>query len=215
MSSTTPPGGFSVPPPAAGAAPQRPGTVTTSSMLLYLLAFLQLVSMGLVIYTATLLDRDKIEQIYLDNGASPDMAETAAAGASIGVYFGAALPLIFGVVYLILAIFVGKGKQWARITTWVWAGLVGVCCGLANFAAQGITSSLSGMGGGTGDGDQAAIQEDLANLAPGWTEAVSMVLVGVSLLSAIVVIILLALPPSNPFFRKPETQWTPPTYPAP
>lgn len=214
MSNTTPPGGYLVP-PQPGANPARPGTVSIASMLLYLLALIQLISAGLVIYTASFYDKEKIEQIYLDNGAPSELAETTATATTFSIYFGVAFALIFGVVYLVLAIFVGKGKQWARITTWVWAGLVGVCCGIFALGGNAASGLLSGMGGTTSGFDQVKAQEQIVALAPGWLNTMSVVLSGISLLAAIVVIVLLALPPSNPFFRKVESQWTPPTYPAP
>jgi hypothetical protein len=130
------------------------------------------------------------------------------------VYLQAALPLLLGVLYIVLAVFVGKGKQWARITTWVIAGIA-VCCngfGLAGSAL--LDSMLSGMGDVNGV-DVAQAAEEIAALLPGWLTATSTALTAVALLASIVVIILLLLPPSNPYFRKPEPQWTPPAYPAP
>ncbi len=196
-------------------AAARPGTVNLATALLHLLAFLSFVSLGLTIYTATLYDTTKIEQIYQDAGADDSLAQTSAAAAVVFVYIGAALGLVIALGYLITAIGVGKGKQWARILAWVWAGLFGVCCGLAGLAGQAATGALSGMGGNTGGIDQAKVSEGIAALLPGWLNTASLALGVISLIAAIAVVILLALPPSNPFFRKPEAQWTPPTYPAP
>jgi hypothetical protein len=210
MSYTTPP-----PPPSGASAPAaRPGTVSLATTLLYLLTLLSVISVVLAIYQATFYDKAKIQQIYEDAGMDRATAEGAAVGASVGVYFAAAFALLIAAGYLISAIFVGKGKQWARILTWVWAGLFGVCCGIAGLAGQAATGMLSGMGN-TGGIDQAKVQQDIMDLIPGWLNTVTIVLGVISLLSAIAVIILLALPPSNPYFRKQEAQWTPPPYPAP
>jgi hypothetical protein len=51
------------------------------------------------------------------------------AAVTIGIVIG----LIFTVLYILLALQVGKGKNWARIVTWVLASL-GVISGLASLA---------------------------------------------------------------------------------
>src|SRR5689334_19779131 len=106
MSNTMPPSGQPV--PAAPAGQPRPGTVTAASGLLYVLALVSLVTVALAIYSASLLDVGKIKQIYVDAGMSESQAETVANAVPIGAYAGAALPLLLGVLYLILGIFVGK-----------------------------------------------------------------------------------------------------------
>jgi hypothetical protein len=191
----------------------RPGTVTAASGLLYLLALVGLVNVALAIYSASLMDTAKIKAIYEEAGMPAAQAETMANGAAIGVYAASAIPLLIGVLCLILAIFVGKGKQWARITTWVVAG-VAVCCngvGLAGTAAGGM---LSGMGN-TSTFDQESAMKDIEALSPAWLNTTSTALTVVILVASVLVIILLLLPPSNQYFRKPEPQWTPPPYPAP
>jgi hypothetical protein len=67
--------------------------------------------------------------------------------------------------------------------------------------------------GSTGDIDQEKITQDTAALIPEWITPVSTVLGVISLCAAIAVVVLLLLPPSNPYFRKPEPVWTPPSYP--
>jgi hypothetical protein len=210
MSYTTPP-----PPPSGAPAPARPGTVSLATTLLYLLTLLSVISIGMTIYTGTFYDAEKIKQIYVNAGMDSTQAATQATAASVGIYIGAGFALLITVGYLICAIFVGRGKQWARIMSWVWAGLFGICCGAIGLFAQGATSALSSMGGNVGGVDMAKANEEIQNLIPGWVTSVTLVLGIISLLAAIGVVILLALPPSSPFFRKQEAQWTPPTYPAP
>lgn len=205
-----PPSGYSVPAPAGQ---PRPGTVTAASGLLYFLALVSLVSVALTVYSASFLDAAKIQAIYEEAGMSASQAETTASAAAIGVYAGAALPLLIGVLYLILGIFVGKGKQWARITTWVVAGIA-VCCNAFGLLGTAAGSMLSNMGNTAGF-DQQAATEDIEALMPGWLNATSVGLTVVTLIASILVIILLVLPPSHPYFRRPEPQWTPPAYPAP
>lgn len=206
-----PPAGQPVPAPASQ---PRPGTVTAASGLLYILAFLSLAIAALSAYSVSLLDAETFQQIYEDAGMSPAEAESAASIATSLAFVGAVPWAVFAVLFLILAIFVGKGRQWARITTWVVAGITALCCfgsGLIGNAAGGM---LSGMGGQSGI-NQDELTRRMQEMQPDWLPGVSAALYGVGLLLALIVIVLLLLPPSNPFFRKPEPQWTPPTYPAP
>lgn len=213
MSDTTPPTSGYLVPEQPGGSPARPGTVTIATFLLYLLALLSIVSAALNIYTASLQDKAKLLAIFLDGGYPQDQAEASATLAPVTYYAGAAVSVLLAILYVVLAVFVGKGKQWARITTWVVSGL-GICCGLLGLAAMGFEGALTGMTD-TGGIDVEKVLEGQAALLPGWltpaTNAVSIA----SLLLSIAVVVLLLLPPSHPFFRKPEPEWTPPAYPAP
>src|SRR5688572_8066459 len=119
MSNTMPPSGYTVPAPAGQ---PRPGTVTAASGLLYVLALVSLVSAALLVYSASFLGADKVQAIYERAGMSPDQAQQSASSEAVTVYLQATLPCLLAVLYIVLAVFVGKGKQWARITTWVIAG---------------------------------------------------------------------------------------------
>lgn len=211
MSYTTPPpSGYVVPGPAQ---PAKPGTVSIASFLLYLLGLLSLVSAVLSIYTATLMTAEKVAKIYRDAGMSGADADTAASFASVSGYIGAAISVIVAILYIVSAIFVGQGKQWARILAWVIAGL-GICCGILGLASQAASSALSGIGSQPGvDNDK--VMKGLTDLEPSWLTPLSLTLGVISLLAAIGVVVLLALPPSHPYFRKTEPVWTPPpSYPG-
>jgi hypothetical protein len=213
MSYTTPPSGYLVP-EQPGGSPARPGTVSFATLLLYLMALLSLISAGLAIYQATLTTEDKLVTIFKDGGYPADQAEAAAAITPVFTYVGAAIAVLVAVAYLVLAMFVGKGKQWARITTWVVVGLFGICCGLAGVAALGAGNSFGNMGAPSGI-DQEKITEETAALLPDWIAPTTTVLSIITLVISIAIVVLLLLPPSNPYFRKQEPTWTPPAYPAP
>lgn len=211
MSYTTPPSGYLVPEPPSG-SPARPGTVSFASFLLYLMALLSLVSAGLAIYQSTLITEEKLVTIFKDGGYPADQAEAAAAITPFATYFAAGIAVLLVIAYLVLAVFVGKGKQWARITSWVVVGLFGVCCGLAGVASLGASGSFGNMGAPSGI-DQEKITADTAALLPEWLTPVTTTLSIVSLVASIAIVVLLLLPPSNPYFRKQEPVWTPPAYP--
>ncbi len=184
-----------------------------ASLLLYLLGALVLIYAVLSIYAGTLLDKTKIVEIYRDAGMDSATAESAAGFAAVGSYIGGAFYLLLAIVFFVLGAFVGKGKQWARVTAWVFGGLA-ICCGILGAIGNAASSALSGMGGQSGI-DQDKMTRDLLELQPSWLAPVSTVLMVLTALAAIGVVILLALPPSHPFFRKAEPVWTPPpTFPS-
>jgi hypothetical protein len=212
MSYTMPPSGYSVPEPVR---PSRPGTVSAASGLLYLLALISLVITALSVYSVSLLDASTFQQIYEDSGMSESDAEAAASIASTIAYVSAVPWILFAILFLVVAIFVGKGKQWARITTWVIAGITSLCCFGFGLLGNAAGSALSGMGGQSGGVSQEDVTRKIQEAQPDWLPAATMAVYGLGLLASLVVIVLLLLPPSHPYFRKPEPQWTPPAYPAP
>jgi|SRR5581483_2414256 len=211
MSYTTPPSGYIVP-EQPGGRPARPGTVSFASLLLYLLALISLISAGLAGYQSTFMTKEKLVEIFRNGGYPQDQADAAATFTPIGLYAAIGFGVLLAIVYLILAIFVNRGKQWARIMTWIVAGLFGACCNLFAVVGSAASSGFSGMGAPSGV-DSKKIAEDTAALLPSWMQPVGVVLSLVSLLAALGAVIMLALPPSHPFFRKAEPVWTPPTYP--
>lgn len=210
-----PPSGYEVPaPPPSGGGRARPGTVSLASGLLYLLGLINLLLVAVFAYSASQLDVEAVKRIYEEEGAPQAQVDAAGTAAAIAIYVVAVIFLVFAVLSLILGVFVGKGKQWARITSWVFTGLTALCCYGGSLAGGAFSDMVSGMGS-TGGVDQAEISRRTAELTPDWVNTVSTVGYGVALVAALAVIILLLLPPSHPYFAKAEPQWTPPTYPAP
>lgn len=191
--------------PAAPAPAQRvrPSTVTISSWLLYLVAAVQVVSA-----IATFAGIGQIREIYTDAYAGTDMEGVGETTVTIGIIGGSVVALLLAVGLVVLAIFNNKGKNASRITTWVIAG-IGVCCTGLGAAGSAFTGSM-GSTGGANVPDPAEVQERVNEAVP-WLEPSQMITNVIALLALLAVIILLALPPSNDFFRKPAQQWEPPT----
>lgn len=104
---------------STGAEPQRPATVSRAFALMLARAALSVV--GLVITVASrdsLRQRIEEQQQKLGN-SNVDVAQLTNVAVGVGVVFGA----IFLVLYVLLAFQVRKGRQWARVVTWVLAGL--------------------------------------------------------------------------------------------
>lgn len=152
-------------PPAAGPAPS---TVRYAVGLMLARAAVGLI--GIVVLFAT---KNNLENMIRDKNLGKSDADIKHI-LDLAVTIGAVLGIVFIVLYVLLALQVRKGKQWARVTTWVFAGL-GVLGFLTSFAQQetGATRALAVVSG----------------------------------LIDVAIIILLALTPSNDYFRKPPPMY--------
>jgi hypothetical protein len=199
--------GFAAPPPSGAPARPRPATVTASTWLLLATAVLFLVSVVAAISTA-----GTVADVYRQAYEGTELAGTE--GIATASTIGAALfNALFAAGFVVLALLNHRGKNPARIVTWVVGGLA-LCCSGGGLALSGVTS---GMQIDTDDGpDPAEVQRMLEDALPGWYGPVTLtVTIGV-ILTLAVALLLLALPPSNEFFRKRERPFEPPPgYPPP
>lgn len=207
MSYTPPPTGY-LTPAQPNAQPPRPTTVTISAFLLIAMAVLQLLGIGVSLLSLGAA-KDAVAKLYPSGSDEAKIFETAF---TFGIVLAVVLSIIFAALLLVCGIFVGKGKQWARITTWVVGGLM-LCCGVAGLAGGAMQGMIPQQGAGSGP-SQAEITQAVQDATPGWITGVSTGLQLIGVLAALAVVILLALPPSHAFFRKPAPEWTPPTYPV-
>ncbi|MFU8872363.1 hypothetical protein [Micromonospora sp. SL4-19] len=188
----------------------RPGVVTTSSWLLIFVAAIQVVNLILTLSTIGTV-RDVLKDAY--SGTAAEQAGEVAYAVGIG---GAVLTLLLAAGLVVLALLNNRGKNGARITTWVLGGIL-LCCtggGLVNTAAGSLTSSGSTSGNMPSNEE---IQRRLEDALPSWYSPTATLLGVLALLALLVALILLALPKSNEFFRKQQPTWEPPvpggTYP--
>lgn len=181
----------------------RPTIVTISSWLLFLVAALQVA--GIIVGLSAM---GTITDIYNDAYEGTDLEGSGDLLAGIGIIGGSAFGVLMAVGLVILAIFNNRGKNGSRITTWVVGGLLLCCSGF------GLVSQLAGasmnFGGGGGDlPDQEEIQRRIDDAVP-WYTPTAAGLGLVALLALATALILLALPPSNDYFRKRQPVWEPP-----
>lgn len=108
-------------------------------------------------------------------------------------------------VLLLLVTMLAKGKQWARILTWVFSGL-GLLLSLLGMLGS---MALSGMDDKIGKAVEAGHEA-----AGAWYGPWQTTYLVVSIVGTLAVIVLLALPASHPFFRKaaPEAVLPPEAY---
>lgn len=197
--------------PTNPAAPARPGSVTISSYLLYLYAALGLIGVivGLSVIGTT---SDVYREAY--EGTSAEGAEAFVTVTSVVV---AVIGLLFAIAFVVLAIFNNRGKNASRIVTWVLGG-ISLCCSGVSLAGSAFSNSMNFDSGQNDVPDASEIQRRLEDALPSWYTPVTITLAVLSLLALLIALILLALPPSNEFFRKPAPAWEPPVpggaYPA-
>jgi hypothetical protein len=195
----------------------RPTVVSAAAALLYVSAALLVVGglawFGLVDAFATAVE----EVVKADPNADqlPENFGSTFAWIYSGVF--AAAYIVAAIILTILAVFDAKGRNWARITTWVFLGLTTLCCG-----CFGATNAVSGVGNlsgsfsapsGGGTIDQQELQRRIEQLVPSWFTPVTVAVSVIVALAGIVAIILLALPASNAYFRRQPETWTPPAWP--
>ncbi|WP_433346143.1 hypothetical protein [Micromonospora sp. CA-111912] len=198
------------PPPAR----TRPAVVTISSYLLILVAAIQVIQLILTLTTIGT-TRDVLHDAY--SGTDANGADTLA-DFTIAIGIGSAiLVLLIGIGLVVLAMLNNRGRNGARITTWVVGGIL-VCCTGSNLIS-GLAGGFAGTGQTSGDAPSPEeIQRRLEQELPSWLTPVNTLLAVVALLALLTALILLALPAANAFFRKPQQGWEPPVpggaYPA-
>ncbi|GAA0564491.1 hypothetical protein GCM10010172_54940 [Paractinoplanes ferrugineus] len=202
---------FSV--PDSPAARPRPTVVTAASYLLYLVAVLEVIS-AIIAFSIIGTVSDALKDVYAGTALSDSSETIIKASYSVG----AVLALLLAAGFAILGYFDGRGKNGARITTWVIGGIA-LCCFGAGLGGNAVSSSLGGSSGTTGGPTSDEVQRRVEDALPSWYTPVSTAVSVISLLALLAVIILLALPKSNEFFRKqPATGWDPqagyPPYPG-
>ncbi|MBB4748005.1 hypothetical protein [Actinoplanes lobatus] len=160
---------------------------------------MQLLSAGLVVSMI-----GTVTEAYQDAMEADDFPAEIGTFISIVLVATAAFYLLIAVGLVVLAIFNNRGKNGARITTWVIAGL-GLCC---NSLGLGSSVADTAVGGNVPSTEQAQIEADVAAAMPGWYDAISLVTSVITVLALLGAVILLALPQSNAFFRRPVA-WNP------
>jgi hypothetical protein len=189
--------------PVAPAGRVRPGTVTISSWLLFLVAALQL-AQAVVGLSAM----GTIADIYNEAYQGTDLEGSGEVIAGVGVIGGSIFGVLMAVGLVILAIFNNRGKNASRITTWVIGGLL-LCCSGFGLVGQLAGSSMNLGGGGTDMPDPKEVQQKIDDALP-WYTPTAATLGVIALLALVTALVLLALPPSNDYFRKVQPAWEPP-----
>jgi uncharacterized membrane protein (DUF485 family) len=184
----------------------RPGVVSAASALLYAAAAIQLVSIVL-----SLISLGPVRDVLDDEFADLPDAEVVGTAVTVGIFIGVGVSVLLAVASAVLGALVGRGRNPARIVAWVFAGIAVLCYG-CNAIGAAAGNALTGSFGQTNP-ETEEIERRLQEAIPAWQESATMVITVVLLLMYIAVIVLLALPASNEFFRRETEVWVPPTGP--
>ncbi|MEV4141119.1 hypothetical protein AB0J72_54270 [Dactylosporangium sp. NPDC049742] len=119
---------------------------------------------------------------------------------------GAAIAGVIGAVVVagacaVPALLLGRPRNWVRVGAWVVCA-IGVCCLSPGLLGGGVGASTRMIGSGAGPDEIAAAMEVAM---PGWYGPLTVVLAGVSVAGVVAAGVLLALPASNAYFRRPPT----------
>jgi hypothetical protein len=197
--------------PGPPAPRTRPTVVTVSSYLLYFSAAAAIISAVLSLTTI-----GTVRRVYADlySGTTGEGAEAFIVAASV---VGVVINILFAVGLAILTIYNNRGRQGARITTWVLGGIF-LCCNGFGLIGNAATSGLNLDTGSTSGPSASDVEERLADELPGWFTPISTLLTVLTVLALLGAVILLALPAANAFFRKQQVAWDPlnpyPGYPG-
>lgn len=198
------------PPPSGPPARVRPATVTAASWLLVIVAVI-----ALVYLIASLAAMSDFNAAFEEAFAGTESEDFAGVASFFAAVFTGGIYLLVAVTLAILAVFNNQGKNPARITTWIVGGL-GVCCGGLNLLGTALGDVSTSMGTSEDAPSQDEMEQILTEHLPGWLEPTLLTGNVLGVLAVAVALVLLALPPSNEFFRKPQPFEPPaPGYPPP
>jgi MFS family permease len=128
-------------------------------------------------------------------------------GTLITVMFAAvaAVYLLFAVFYIVLGLLNNKGNRAARILSWILSGIALACCGIGGLISQVGQTAYTVNGTEYQDDMTQAVEE----ATPGWVTVLDWITLLALIVGSLVIIILLAVPASNEFFRKEEAPMGP------
>jgi hypothetical protein len=191
------------PPGAIVGVPQRPNSVKTAAYLLFGTAAAYLINIGITLATVSK-SIAATKDVLAQSSSNVDISQAVKIGEFVGIGFDVAVIVLF----VLMGMFVLRGSNAWRITTFVIAGLALLCsfCGL-------VGSGLSGVSSGN---LTTAQRDEITNAVPAWARFSQIVILMIIAISLITAIILLARPASNQFFRKPDPMLAGygPAYPA-
>jgi hypothetical protein len=194
---------------------RRPAAVTVASYLLVLVAVLIVVSALITVATLGSYS-DAIRNAVAAQGVADAarIADQITGFFRVAAVIGLVVNLLLAGGFVALALLDLRGKNPARIVTWVLAGLGVLCLGCST-ASSASGAFTGGFTSNSANGVNASeVQRQIRESIPSWLTPLETTLAVVNLLALIVVIILLALPASNAFFRPAEPVGPEPGYPA-
>ncbi|MEV0649156.1 hypothetical protein AB0I28_28270 [Phytomonospora sp. NPDC050363] len=121
--------------------------------------------------------------------------ETAVFTTRLASYTVIGLWLLCSLAFAALARFYLAGRRWARTCTWAVAGPL-VLCGVCGLVGEG---SPSGYGADAATAQR--VEQALDAATPGWWSGANVVVQALTFAAYLAIIVLLATPPANQWFR--------------
>jgi TRAP-type C4-dicarboxylate transport system permease small subunit len=188
------------------ASKTRPGTVTVAVWLQILLGVFLIAQAALGLLYAgdaqAAAEAELASQGY-DMSDLPEGTTFESSGAL------ALIPIAIGAALIVLALLNRVGNRPARVVTWVLQPIVLLCGGFLAVSQLFLTQFLEAgidSGGGPDDLDVQALVDALYGAYPAWWVVIDYGAFALATIGSILVIILLATPSANAFFRKEEPQ---------
>lgn len=191
---------------AAPGETRRPAVVTVAVWLLYVSSALQALIMVLTVSQLTTL-RDVYNELYANTNVRDPGDRIAALSGAYTVGLG----VLLAVGYIVLAIYVGRGRHAARVITWAVAG-VSICYSGMNLVSLAL--SLDNKADGSGGPTPEQIQKAINAALPSWYDPLLTTLTASALGTIVIVVVLLTLPIANPYFRRDKPVRQPAADPA-
>lgn len=168
-------------------------TMYVTALVLIATAIAQFVVKGMV--EDTVEDQLRSDPALAGTGITASDVSTLVTFVFVAV---AVVYLLFAAFYVVLGVLDNAGKRPARILTWILAGIALACCGFGGLINQ--------IGGTTYTVNDQQYDDELtkalADATPTWVGALEWASLLLFIGGSLVIIILLALPASNEFFRK-------------
>lgn len=181
----------------------RPAPVTAAAFAQFAILALALISSIMSVVVTLDIAKQLEEQLAASGAIDQATVDTMISLVQVFTFVITGIALVFAVIVAVLGIFNLRGKNGARVTTWVFAGL-GLLCGMCSVASAPFSTDTNPAMSGNTDATTQALNDAMSQIAiPGWYASTGIVLNVISLLLYLAIIILLLLPKSNEFFRKP------------
>ena len=178
---------------------QRPTVVTAACAIMFGIAAVNLCSTVLKMVAIELARGDALANPN-EAAVHPHHDEVTSSIFALGAVFTAGCGLFVTLGYATLAYFNLRGNNGVRIATWVVSGVLGL------FELREILTSAAHV---VVRGEPEQLTESVEEAMP-WFAAVLVAVPVLTLFGYIAVVVLLALPAANAYFRPARPQWQPP-----
>ncbi|NUQ90314.1 MAG: hypothetical protein HOQ43_17865 [Glycomyces artemisiae] len=186
----------------------RPGSVTLAVWLQILLALFLLAQTALsFVYGPDAADAAE-DALEAQGVAMSDLPQGTSFESGPGALV---FNIVLAAILVVLALLNGAGKRPARVLTWVLQPIILVCtlAGMLStlFLSQFLSYAFENSGDETLEAlDVDAIVDAVTGAYPSWTAVVSYGALALGILGSLLVIVLLAVPSANAYFRKEEPE---------